>query len=147
MKMKKTHMFLVLALCALAGVLALVVPSGKSSSSTWPFSTVTSGQLSKGGITLSSPVAPLPATAVSSTAADAAVDAYFGGIPILDTGYQHCVDATASPEINQDCYAVTVDPSKLQLPGQGNASPKPLTWLIVLVDPTGQVIESAGGSN
>jgi hypothetical protein len=147
-KHKYAYLVLVLALGATAAILAFVTaPNGKSNPP-FPFTSVTPGQIAPAGLTLSAPQASLPAQAVSALAASQAAHAFQGtAATALEAHFMHCVDTTAVPPINQDCYAVSVDPAGIQFAGFRNAPPAPATWGIVLVDPSGNPIETVGGSN
>jgi len=70
---------------------------------------------------------------------------------VREEHYVHCVDTWARPQIDQDCYAVSVDPSGVPVLGSalaGLSDPKPATWEVVFIDPsTGAVIDDRGGNN
>jgi hypothetical protein len=153
--LKRHVVYLVLALCvagAVIGGLVLIAQgrSGKASAAgPWPFADVSASQLAPHGIVLSSPAGAPPATAVGNAAANRAAINFMGSnASVLETQYMHCVDNTASnPEINQDCYVVVVNPSAIHFAGSPQVIPPSATWGIVMVDPAGNIIEAAGGSN
>lgn len=149
MNKKKYAYLIALALC-MTGIItsALVVVPNSKSSPQWPFSAPTPSQMAGSGVTLSSPVSPIPAGAASTATADSAASSYFGGVSVRAEQYMHCTDTDAVPNINQDCYVVSVDPSAVPLMGSPQVMPKPATWAIVLIDPaTGNVIEAKAGNN
>jgi hypothetical protein len=120
--------------------------SAKSAGGLTPvtFSKVTPQQLSAGGIQLTSPEGTSPADA--GQAAAAASKSF--GAPALESHFAHCVDTNASPSIDEDCWAVALDVSHLDLVGgtpPGGPPAKPLTYLVVLVDPaTDKILEAQG---
>ena len=145
---KYTYLCLVAACAAIAAVIALTAaPSGKSGTP-FPFTSVSAAQLASGGITLSSTTAAIPADAASTSTVAQAATAYEGAA-VREMHYMHCVDTWARPQINQDCYAVSMDPSGVVVLGSPNMPPpKPATWEIELVDPTtAKVIGDRGGNN
>lgn len=130
---------------ALGALLLASSPTGYSSNA-WPFATVTPAQLAPAGVTLSDPTSSLNG-AVSLSSAESAASAAFGA-SVREIHAMHCVDTTAVPNIDQDCYVVSVDPSKVPLMSSSvMPAPDPPVWAIVLVDPsTGKVIESRAGN-
>jgi hypothetical protein len=142
---KKRIALTVVALAAVAGALALLVPTGRSSGS-WPFS-VSSDALAKGGIVLTPAATADPGNGDSAEAAAAQLV----GVPAAAVSYMHCKDIYAnSPAIDQDCYVVQYDASRFTLPSQAGSSQAQqgsnrLSWYVALIDPaTGKVIETAG---
>jgi hypothetical protein len=149
---KSKYTYVGLAVCAgLAAVIALAVAPGGKSGTPFAFTTVTASQLASDGVSLSDPQSAAPAAAVSSQAVAQAASAYEGGAAVREVHYMHCVDAWArNPSINQDCYAVSLDPSNVVELGSPllKAQPKPATWEVVMVDPaTGNVIDDRAGNN
>jgi hypothetical protein len=134
-----------LVLAAVAAALALV-STGKSNPP-FPLSTVTPSQIAVGGVALGPASGPPPAAAVGLSVAAQRASAMAGG-PAREVHYVGCVDAFVRPQIDEDCYAVSVDPSAtpvMSSPYQ-QATPEP-KWEIVFVDPSGQVLNATGGSN
>jgi hypothetical protein len=135
-------------LCVFAAVAALVLtPRGKSVTP-FAFTTVTPTQLAGAGVTLSDPQAPVPGTAVSASAA-AQVASAMNNSAVKEVHYMHCANTWVRPQINQDCYAVSIDPTNTPILGDPDMStnPKPATWELVMVSPSGQVIDDTGGNN
>ena len=85
-------------------------------------------------------------SAASGRAAARAASRQFGGQKVLEYHYVHCLDP---PGVDEDCWAVSLDPSGPTLngpalPGQP-APPKP-TYLVVLIYPIGhEFVEAAQG--
>jgi hypothetical protein len=110
------------------------------------FSTVSAGKLAVVGIALTVPAGQTPSAAAGHAAAAAASKA-FGGKAVLEYHYAHCVDTQSAPHVNEDCWAVSLDPSGLGSGGPRGAEPQGATYLLVLVDPaTDTVIRAADGS-
>ena len=112
------------------------------------FTTITPAQLYAAGVTLSNAQAPVPATAVSASAA-AQVAKEMDNSAVKEVHYMHCVNTFVRPQINQDCYAVSIDPTNAPILGAPNlpTTSRPATWELVMVDPSGHVIDDTGGSN
>lgn len=148
-KPKYKYLLAGLALCTIVLVSAFVAIPTSKSSTPWPFTAPTPTQLDGSGVTLSTPLAALPSGGISVAAASSSANAYFGGAAsIQKVEYMHCADASAVPNIDQDCYVVAVDPSVVPIMGSPQVDPKPATWAIVLVDPvSGNVIEAKAANN
>ena len=142
---------------AVGGVIVASAFSSSSPATPVEFAAVSSKVLNADGIFLTQPQAP-PATVASlSSSSTAATDASttaasekapwaasaskaFGGAPIRESQYAHCV----AEGIDQDCWAVSLDPSGLRSHG-------PMKWhdtfLVALVDPaTDNVLFAEGGA-
>lgn len=138
---------------AAALIVALVVaPTAWAIQHYW-----TSSQLAENGITLSAPVTAVPAN--GQTAADTASHD-FDNRKVISYEFKHCVDVQRVPPVNQDCWAVFLDPSHGAVSGGPRYYPsttrshastqlttQQATYFLVLVDPTTDtVIEGASGS-
>jgi hypothetical protein len=82
-------------------------------SAAFPFRSVTPAELARGGVTLSAatPPANLPTTA---SGAVATVTKFQGGRRVLEVHYARCVDSQKVPRLDQDCWAVAIDPHGLR---------------------------------
>lgn len=151
--MRRYRRYLVLLVIIAATVFTLVSTAAQSGSS-WPFANVSPDQLAGQGVTLT-PVAASAAPGTSATSAAAAASSFEGNDPTLTSPqYMHCVDTTRVPEINQDCWVVSIDPKGISAPigglamapGYSSPSTSALQYDIVFVDPSsGQVIEATLG--
>lgn len=126
-----------------AGVAFALATSSARSGGSGPglFSTIPTGKLAAGGITLTAPHGSTPSAAAGRAAARAAGRAF--GEKLLEYHYAYCSDTQHVPPLAQDCWAVSLDPSGH---GGGGAPqtgpPSAATYLFVLVDPsTDAVIE------
>lgn len=131
---KRGGALLGIAAIALGGALswATVVRSANSPTPVI-FADVTPSVLSSRGIDLTVPTTTAPAAA-GLAAATAASEA-FGGVAVLESHFAHC---TAPGGVDQDCWAVSLDPSSFHSnPMEGSTTPPiTATYMIVLVDPT-----------
>ncbi|HEY3945595.1 MAG TPA: hypothetical protein VGL78_10240 [Solirubrobacteraceae bacterium] len=106
-----------------------------------PIAGVSADTLAQAGITLQQPLGAVPAGA-KDTAASAAQQ-FAGGAAIRDEQFAHCVAPGAS--IDEDCWAVSLDPSGFH--ANGPATIRQATYLVVLVDPTsGNALIGADGT-
>ena len=99
------------------------------------------------------PPANLPTTAVGAAAAASK----FQGARVLEVHYVHCVDTTKVPKLNEDCWAVAMNPRGIAVPGgavvsRSGRSPK--AWhrptvrydLVFVNASSGEIIEGTAGS-
>ena len=79
-----------------------------------------------------------------TTAAEAAVAVQkLQGRRALEVRSVRCVDATTAQKLDQDCWAVSIDPHGMVVPSQG---PIRIHWDLAFVDAgTGKVIEARLG--
>jgi hypothetical protein len=136
---------LAVTLVASATTLALVLAqTGTSSPPPWPFSTVTASELATSGVTVTDAPA-LPDAASATAKANSAASAAFGGAAVRESHYLNCQDSTAVPQINQNCFVVSVDPAPLGTAGIADwlgGKQHSFKWAVVLIDPaTDAVIE------
>jgi hypothetical protein len=146
---RKRYTYIALvALCATAVAAVLVAVPGGKSGTAFAFTTVTPAQMYAAGVTLSDAQAAVPGTSVSASAAAQAASAMVG-TAVREVHYMHCVNTFVRPQIDQDCYAVSVDPANAPTLGgfPDQTTSKPATWELIMVSPTGQVIDDTGGSN
>ncbi|HLK13354.1 MAG TPA: hypothetical protein VKT78_00990 [Fimbriimonadaceae bacterium] len=140
----------VLLLATLVVILAALVHSPSGQATTWPFATLTPVEMGRAGVTLSSPTRTLAALApapVSARVAGSAASKAMGDAKALEVRYVHCSDTWAVPNIDQNCYAVSVDPASVPLMGSANMPQPKATWGLVMIDPsTGAVIDERGGN-
>jgi hypothetical protein len=145
------HRYLYIAALSLlvVGAVALLATASGRSAQPFAFTTVTPQELAGNGVTLTAPLAALPAAAVSQADANAAASSAVQGGAVLESHYMHCVDSWArNPTIDEDCYAVSVDPASIPVAGQpGEPFPAPMKWAVVFVDSTGQVIDIKASNN
>jgi hypothetical protein len=157
--MSKRRKYLAVALLfglVIAGSLVLAFAEiGRSAA--FPFRSVTPAELARGGVTLSAatPPADLPTTA---SGAAAAARKFQGGRRVLEVRYVRCVDSQKVPRLDQDCWAIAIDPHGLtghggpQLFANGHSKVRrrhaqAFTYDVVFVDATsGKVIEATLGS-
>lgn len=130
--------------CAAAFSFALVASSGRSADpqATVAFQTVPAAKIASGGIVLTPVEGPAPPGVVGAAAATAV----FGQRRVLETHYAHCVDTESPALLNQDCWAVSLDPSGLVSNGPVGATPQTATFLLAFIDPaSGKLIEAFDG--
>ena len=120
----------------------------------WPFGNVTQAQLNRAGLTLTPLATPtnLPKRLATGRQIAALVkaDDHYGSRSrnLAPPQYMHCDDWDASnPSINEDCWAVVVNPTNFPLMGAAGLPPlAPFKWGIVLVSSkTGKIIEARAG--
>jgi hypothetical protein len=93
----------------------------------FPFRSVTPAELARGGVTLSAVTPPgnLPITAAAGAAR---ASKFQGGRRVLEVRYARCVDNQKVPRLDQDCWAVAIDPHGLRGSGglvvMANGHPK-----------------------
>jgi hypothetical protein len=108
------------------------------------FRTVSVTKLAVGGLRLSAPRSARPSAAAGRAAARAA-SKQFDDRKVLEYHYVHCVDP---PGVDEDCWAVSLDPSGLY--GNGGSSgiaPQKASYLVVLIYPVGDAfIEAQQGA-
>lgn len=111
------------------------------------FTTFSQQDAASGSVQLSAASAASPA-AVGQAAASAASN-FFGGLPVLESHFAHCVDTGMNPPVDEDCWAVSLDGSHYNPPTgspPGGPVAKPLKYLFVLVEPgTNKILEAQGG--
>ncbi len=154
MKRSRKYSLVLLVVAAVGATAYVLVSTAAQSSSSWPFANVTASQLASQGVTVS-PVASPATLPTSATVAANAASAFQGGNQALvQPQYMHCVDTTAQPPLDQDCWVVSIDPSGMTAPGgavagtvsSGASSSIPIHWDVVFVDPSsGKVIEATLG--
>jgi len=106
-------------------------------------------QAAASGITLSAPETPTPSTGDANAAVNAATS-WYPDHAVVSHQFAHCIDVQSVPRLNEDCWAVFLDPGNEM--GNGPFGPgstsQRATYLLVLVDPsTDKVIEAASGSS
>lgn len=112
------------------------------------FGDVSSTVLAARGIDLTVPTtssasAAADTTAVGATAASAASDA-FGGATVLESHFANCV---ALGGVDQDCWAISLDPSGFHSHPMDGSTPTTATYMVVLVDPaTDQILHAQAGT-
>jgi hypothetical protein len=154
MSKRAKYLALALLLSAVAGSIAFAAAAlGRSAA--WPFVSVTPAELASQGVklTAASPPADLPISAAEATAA---ASKFQGGRPALETHYVHCVDTTKVPRLDEDCWAISINPKGMTAPGGAalasssasetiTASPA-IRYDVVFVEPHGgKVIEATLG--
>jgi hypothetical protein len=122
----------------------------------WPFTNVTQAHLNGAGLTLAPLATPtnLPTRLATARqiAALATADRYSRSrsFHLAPPQFMHCVDRwTANPTVNEDCWAVVVDPTNFPFLGSPQVPPPASAkWGIVLVDPkTGRIIDTRASNN
>jgi hypothetical protein len=112
------------------------------------FAAVAPEVLEAAGINLTepqNPSAPAGSAASGKTAAAAASKA-FGGAAVRESHFAHCNVANAAPPIDEDCWAISLDPSGFHSHGPATTTIA-ATYLIVLIDPaTGQALLGESGA-
>jgi hypothetical protein len=117
----------------------------------WPFTNVTQAQLNRAGLTLTPRATPtnLPTRLATGrqVAALVTADHYSRSrsFHLAQPQYMHCDDQWArNPTINEDCWAVLVDPTNFVFLGSPHMPPPASAkWGIVLVNPTtGRIIDT-----
>ena len=68
----------------------------------------------------------------------------YQGHRVLEVHYVRCVDSLKTPRLDQDCWAVSIDPHGVITPGPGPT--KIRCDLAFVTADTGKVIEAALGS-
>jgi hypothetical protein len=111
------------------------------------FTTFTPQEAASGSVQLSAAIGI--STSAQGRAATSAASDYFGGLPIRESQFAHCVDSGMNPPVNEDCWAVSLDASHFNPPGgtpPNGPVAKPLKYLFVLVEPgTNKILEAQGG--
>lgn len=103
-----------------------------------PFTGASASTLAADGVTLTPPQSAAPMAAATASGLAAQV----GHKPVLQEQYAHCVVTSAVPPVDEDCWAVSLDPT-----GLASTTGDPATYYIVLIDPnTGKVLLSGWGS-
>jgi hypothetical protein len=145
-------------LCLVIGGILVSVFAFPASGKTlpWPFANVSQAQLSRGGLSLTPLATPtnLPSRLATSRQVAALVTAHnfsrSRGFHLAPPHYMHCRDQWArNPTIDEDCWAVVVDPTNFVSLGSPLAPPPASAkWGIVLVHPrTGRIIDTRAGSD
>jgi hypothetical protein len=124
-------------------------------SAAFPFRSVTPAELARGGVEVSAatPPANLPITAGGAVAAAKK----FQGARALEVHYVRCVDNDKVPKLSEDCWAVSMNPHGIAVPGgpivllgsgSARARHRPtVSYDLVFVNAsTGNVIEGTAGS-
>jgi hypothetical protein len=134
-----------LAVVAVGAAAAFSWPSAPRASSPVIFSTVPAAKLALAGIALTEPGGPTPSAAAGDAAAAAA--SKDAGASVLEYHYAHCVDSqSANPHIDEDCWAVSLDPTGLRSSGPPGSPAQKATYNLVLIDPANdKFIEGANG--
>jgi hypothetical protein len=151
MSKRRKYLAVALLLVAIAGSVAFAFAAiGRSAA--FPFRSVTPAELARGGVKVSAatPPANLPITAAQA----AATARKFQGRSTLEVRYVRCVDATKVPKLDQDCWAVSIDPHGLTALGGPAVTlngktrpPSKIRYDLVFIDAdTGKVIEGSLGS-
>lgn len=124
------------------------VRSRRRTSSAVTFNAVSAGKLAAGGITLSAPQsAGSAASTTAGEAAAAAASSALGGRTVQEYHHAHCVDTQKVPALNEDCWAVSLDPSGLTSNPPPGFAAQQASYLIALIDPATQTfIESMDGN-
>jgi len=145
-KLKRRYILLA-ALAVLAGAVLGLASVVHSAGSPPPivFAAVPPNVLSANGIDLTAPQGS--STTAAGQAAAATASRAFGGATVRESHFAHCVDPNLSPAIDQDCWAISLDPSGFHShPPMGQ--PAAATYLIVLVDSTGgEVLHAQAGNS
>lgn len=112
-----------------------------------PFNAVSTAKLAAAGITLSVPQSAGPAASTTAgEGAAAAASRALDGRTVREYHYAHCVDTQKVPALDQDCWAVSLDPSGLTSNPPPGFAAQQATYLIALIDPATQTfIESVDG--
>jgi hypothetical protein len=127
-------------------VAALTAAGGNSTGAPVTVSTVSAATLANGGITLTAPQASSPTVAAGDAAATAASNTY-GGREVLEYHFAHCVDSESVPALDEDCWAVSLDPGDLASSPPRGFSGKQFSYLLVLIDPANdKLIEAQSGT-
>lgn len=134
---KKT--ILITTVLIIAGFSAYFVHSSLSAtkSATWP----TSKQVARTYIHFSQPHGK---SSISATKAEA-IASRFMGVNALGARLRYCIDRSMSPNVQQDCWEVLMNPAKLHMPSSAlHKKVQAVGWAIDLVDAkTGKGIEWA----
>ena len=156
--MRSYFLALFVVAAAAGGLLVASTVMSASSPTLISFHAVSSDTLKARGTIISVPVdtsattensaAIVPSVAAQATAEIAASKA-FDGAAVREAYFAHCV----SLDVNQDCWAVSLDPSTFEtmLPGPLTVAPststdQKLTYLVALIDPgTGRVLTALWG--
>ena len=129
--------------------------AGVGQSAAFPFRSVTPAELARGGVEVS---AATPPANLPTTAARAASAAHkFQGARVLEVHYARCVDSDKVPKLNEDCWAVSMNPRGVAVPGgpavlRGGKTTKAWHAPIVRYDlifvnaSSGKIIEGTAGS-
>jgi len=144
---KRRYLALAMVVIAAGAVLALSIPSGRSSgpNPAVSFSTIPAEKLAVNGIILSAAQGAMASDASGGAAAEAASSA-LGGRAILESHYAHCVDTQRVPAVSEDCWAVSLDPQGITSNPPPGAPVQQATYVLVLIDPANDsVIEVAEG--
>lgn len=144
---KRRYLVAVGAVVAAGGAVTLAVAvTGSGGAAPGIFRTVSAKKLAAGGLRLSAPRNATPSAASGRAAAQEA-SKQFDDRKVLEYHYVHCLDP---PGVNEDCWAVSLDPKGPVasvgpvLPGQP-APPQP-TYLVVLIYHVGhEFIEAQQG--
>ena len=118
-------------------------PSAPVTFSSFP----TAQELASGGLVLTAPQGA--STVAEGRAAEAAARVEMGA-PVVESRFAHCADTTPRHvRLNEDCWAVSLDPTKVANPGgtpPGGPPAKPLKYVVVLVEPgTNKILDAQGG--
>jgi hypothetical protein len=148
-----TIVLLVVVAAIVAGALGFTQNS--KSASAWVFTNVTPSQLASQGVTIT-PISTPPAVATPASVAEAAAVAFTGKPALVAPQYMHCVDTSATPAINQDCWVVSNSTAGEYAGGaalaatpayKGNLGQQPILWDITFIDPaSGRVVEGTLGN-
>ena len=116
--------------------------------SAWGIQHLWSGsQATASGITLTTPETPTPPAAEANAAVAAATHAY-PDHPVVSYQFAHCVDSQRVPRLDEDCWAVFLNPGNEMSSGPPGSKSQKATYLLVLVNPsTDQVIEADSGAS
>jgi hypothetical protein len=63
--------------------------------------------------------------------------------PAEGARFQHCVDPSRVPKLNQDCWVILLNPTLLRMPGGKKGSSVKTAWAIDLISARGKGIEFA----
>lgn len=147
--MKRKYAYIAALVAAAIAAGGFAASNGKSDPP-FPFSTVTPAELAANGVALTAAQHAPPSLAVAQSVANAHASDALANAAVRESHYVHCSDTFEVPAIDEDCYAVSLDPSVIpvvwaaHIPGP---PPAPMKWAVVLVDTSGSVlIEKAGNT-
>lgn len=141
---RKVAVLLVSAVIVSGGVLAgATVVRSANSPAVVTVADISPAALSSRGIelTVSATTSTVAAGAAAAVAASNAFDA-----PVIESHFAHCV---APGGVDQDCWAISLDPSSFQSGSTPGSTDPPIqaTYMIVLVDPASdQILHSQDGA-
>jgi hypothetical protein len=140
----------VLALAVAAVVGAVLGTNARGgSSSVVTFQTVSAAQLAAAGVSLNAPTDGASAATAAVSAQAAAADALQAAPSqkVLETHFAHCVDTQMTPTLDQNCWAVSLDPGNLESNPAPGFPAQHATYLVALIDPSsGKFLEAIDGS-